>query len=43
MVVTEEEKLLNLKEVIDNAVKGFEFVKHIIILERTKNKISLML
>ena len=34
-------KIVKLKEVIDDAIKDFEFVKHVIVLERTKNKISL--
>ena len=34
-------KIVKLKEVIDDAIKGFDFVKHVIVLERTKNKISL--
>jgi len=36
-------KIVKLKEVIDDAIKDFEFVKHVIVLERTKNKISLSL
>jgi len=34
-------KIVKLKEVIDDAINGFDFVKHVIVLERTKNKISL--
>ena len=34
-------KIVKLKEVIDDAVKDIDFVKHVIVLERTKNKISL--
>ena len=34
-------KIVKLKEVIDDAIKDFEFVEHVIVLERTKNKISL--
>ena len=34
-------KIVKLKEVIDNAIKDFEFVKYVIVLERTKNKIHL--
>jgi acetyl-CoA synthetase len=34
-------KIVKLKEVIDDAIKDFEFVKHVIVLERTKNKFSL--
>ena len=34
-------KIVKLKEVIDDAIKDFEFVKHVIVLERTKNQISL--
>ena len=33
-------KIVKLKEVIDDAIKDFEFVKHVVVLERTKNKIS---
>ena len=34
-------KIIKLKEVIDDAIKDFEFVEHVVVLERTKNKISL--
>ena len=34
-------KIVKLKEVIDDAITEFDFVKHVIVLERTKNKISL--
>ncbi len=34
-------KIVKLKEVIDDAIKDFEFVKHVVVLERTKNKIYL--
>ncbi|HJJ24831.1 MAG TPA: acetate--CoA ligase, partial [Nitrosopumilus sp.] len=34
-------KIVKLKEVIDDAIKDFEFVEHVVVLERTKNKISL--
>ena len=34
-------KIVKLKEVIDDAIKDFEFVEHVIVLERTKNEISL--
>ena len=34
-------KIVKLKEVIDDAIKDFDFVKHVVVLERTKNKISL--
>jgi len=33
-------KIVELKKVIDEAIKDFEFVKHVVILERTKNKIT---
>ena len=32
-------KIVKLKEVIDDAIKDFEFVKNVIVLERTKNEI----
>ena len=35
-------KIVKLKEVIDDAIKGFEFVEHVVVLERTKNKISIL-
>jgi acetyl-CoA synthetase len=34
-------KIVKLKEVVDDAVKDIDFVKHVIVLERTKNKLSL--
>ena len=34
-------KIVKLKEVIDDAVKDIDFVEHVIVLERTKNKISM--
>ena len=34
-------KIVKLKDVIDDAIKDSEFVKHVVVLERTKNKISL--
>jgi len=34
-------KIVKLKEVIDEAVKDFDFVEHVVVLERTKNKISM--
>jgi len=34
-------KIVKLKEVIDDAIKDFKFVEHVVVLERTKNKISL--
>jgi len=34
-------KIVKLKEVIDEAIKDIDFVKHVVVLERTKNKISL--
>ena len=35
-------KIVKLKEVIDDATKDFEFVEHVVVLERTKNKISIL-
>ena len=35
-------KIVKLKEVIDDAIKDFEFVEHVVVLERTKNKISIL-
>jgi acetyl-CoA synthetase len=35
-------KIVKLKEVIDEAIYDFEFVEHVIVLERTKNKISIL-
>ena len=34
-------KVVKLKEVIDEAIKDIDFVKHVVVLERTKNKISI--
>ena len=34
-------KIVKLKDVIDDAIKDSEFIKHVVVLERTKNKISL--
>jgi len=34
-------KIVKLKEVIDDAIKDFEFVEHVVVLERTKNKIQI--
>ncbi|MBA4448069.1 MAG: acetate--CoA ligase [Nitrosopumilaceae archaeon] len=34
-------KIVKLKEVIDDAIKDFEFVKNVIVLERTKNEIPI--
>ena len=34
-------KIIPLKDVIDDATAGLDFVKHVIVLERTKNKISM--
>ena len=34
-------KIVKLKEVIDEAIHDFKFVKHVVVLERTKNKISI--
>ena len=36
-------KIVKLKEVVDEAVKDFDFVEHVIVLERTKNEISMTL
>jgi len=35
-------KIVKLKEVIDEAIHNFEFVEHVVVLERTKNKISIL-
>ncbi len=34
-------KIVKLKEVIDEAVKDFDFVENVVVLERTKNEISM--
>jgi acetyl-CoA synthetase len=34
-------KVVPLKDVIDDAIKELDFVKHVVVLERTKNKISM--
>ncbi len=34
-------KIVKLKEVIDDAIKDLEFVEHVVVLERTKNKIQI--
>ena len=34
-------KVVPLKQVIDNAISDLEFVEHVIVFERTKNKISM--
>ena len=34
-------KIVKLKDVVDEAIGGIDFVDHVIVLERTKNKISL--
>jgi len=34
-------KIVKLKEIIDDAIKDFEFVKNVIVLERTKNEITI--
>lgn len=34
-------KIVRLKEVIDEAIQGFDFVEHVVVLERTKNEITL--
>jgi len=36
-------KIVKLKEVIDEAIKEFDFVDHVVVLERTKNKIPMTL
>jgi len=36
-------KIVKLKEVIDDAIKDLDFVDHVVVLERTKNKISMTL
>jgi len=36
-------KIVKLKEVVDEAIKDFGFVEHVIVLERTKNKIPMTL
>ncbi len=36
-------KIVKLKEVVDEAIKDFDFVDHVIVVERTKNKISMTL
>ncbi|HSB50145.1 MAG TPA: acetate--CoA ligase [Nitrosopumilaceae archaeon] len=33
--------IVNLKPVVDEAIKNLDFVQHVIVLERTKNKITL--
>lgn len=33
--------IVKLKEVIDEAIEGFDFVQHVIVFERTKNQITL--
>jgi acetyl-CoA synthetase len=35
-------KIVKLKEVIDEAISNFQFVEHVVVLERTKNKISIL-
>ena len=34
-------KIVNLKEIIDDAIRDVDFVEHVVILERTKNEISI--
>ena len=34
-------KIVKLKKVIDDAIKDFDFVKHIVVLERTRNEITI--
>jgi len=36
-------KIVKLKQVVDEAIKELDFVEHVIVLERTKNKISMTL
>ena len=36
-------KIVKLKEVVDEAIKDFGFVEHVIVLKRTKNKIPMTL
>jgi len=36
-------KIIKLKEVVDEAIKDFDFIDHVIVLERTKNEISMTL
>jgi len=36
-------KIIKLKEVVDEAIKDLDFVEHVVVLERTKNKISMTL
>ena len=34
-------KIVKLKEVVDEAIKGFDFVKNVVIVERTNNEITM--
>ncbi|RMW39923.1 MAG: acetate--CoA ligase [Nitrosopumilus sp.] len=34
-------KIVKLKEVVDEAIEGFDFVKNVVVVERTKNEISM--
>jgi len=34
-------KVVKLKEVVDEAIEGFDFVKNVVVVERTKNAISI--
>ncbi len=34
-------KIVKLKDVIDDAIKDIDFVEHVVVLERTKNKITM--
>ena len=34
-------KIMNLKDIVDDAISGIDFVDHVIVLERAKNKISI--
>ena len=34
-------KIIELKSIVDDAIKDLTFVKHVVVLERTKNKISI--
>jgi len=36
-------KIIQLKEIVDEAIKDLDFVDHVIVLERTKNEISMTL
>jgi acetyl-CoA synthetase len=34
-------KIVKLKQVVDEAIKDFDFVEHVVVVERTKNEISM--